>query len=90
MAKQEAEKIKSEKQDEIEKLKAKLADMETKSQLMASEHRLAYLDGMHSMDKWEAKSFLESTFEKEAEGARKDRLKQKFRERQKNNSFSQR
>ncbi|KAL7554497.1 hypothetical protein ACHAWF_018088 [Thalassiosira exigua] len=94
LAKQEAEKIKSEKQDEIDKLKAKLADMETKSQLMASEHRLAYLDGMHSqnicMDKWEAKSFLESTFEKDAEGARKDRLKQKFRERQKNNSFSQR
>ena len=85
LAKQEAEQIKSDKQREIDSLREKLADMETKSQLMASEHRMAYLNGTRaktSFDKWEAKSFLESTFDGDDEGsAKKDRLKQKFRQR---------
>ena len=58
--------------------------METKSQMLADEHRLAYMNGNQSyLDKLEAKSFLESTFEKDREegAARKSRLKQKFRER---------
>ena len=61
--------------------------METKSQVLESEHR-RYLDGQGAkssyLDKLEAKSFLESTFDKDTEEAtaRKNRLKQKFRERQ--------
>ncbi|KAL7532634.1 hypothetical protein ACHAXR_008851 [Thalassiosira sp. AJA248-18] len=86
LAKQEAEKIKSDKQREIDNLKEKLADMETKSQLLASEHRLGYMNGGNNsyLDKLEAKSFLESTFDRDREeaAARKERLKQKFRERQ--------
>jgi len=84
LARQEAEKIKSDKQREIDNLKDKLADMETKSQFLASEHRRLTQDGKSSyLDKLEAKSFLESTYEKDSgeEAARKLRLKQKFRER---------
>ena len=64
--------------------------METKSQVLASENRLGYLNGTQSrnnsylLEKLEAKSFLDnySTFGGDVEGAaRKDRLKQKFRER---------
>merc|ERR1712194_54547 len=86
MAKHETEKIKSDKQLEIDQLKDKLADMETKSQLMASEHRqMTYFGGTQVANRsyLEAKSFLESTIEKESgeEAERKKRLKQKFRER---------
>jgi len=57
--------------------------METKSQMMQSQ----YLSGGNTRNSqlWEdSKSFLGSTFDKDVEGAkaRKDRLKQKFRERQ--------
>eukprot|EP00581_Thalassiosira_minuscula_P013317 CAMPEP_0183713662 /NCGR_PEP_ID=MMETSP0737-20130205/8443_1 /TAXON_ID=385413 /ORGANISM="Thalassiosira miniscula, Strain CCMP1093" /LENGTH=1507 /DNA_ID=CAMNT_0025942481 /DNA_START=178 /DNA_END=4701 /DNA_ORIENTATION=- len=84
LAKQEVEKIRADKQREIDNLKDELADMETKSQLLASEHhRLAYLDGRKNsyLDRLEAKSFLSTNFENGQEEARKNRLKQKFRER---------
>lgn len=59
--------------------------METKSQVLASENRLAYMNGGNAsyLDKLEAKSFLESTFDRDREegNQRKDRLKAKFRER---------
>ncbi|KAL7441475.1 LOW QUALITY PROTEIN: hypothetical protein ACHAXM_011522 [Skeletonema potamos] len=82
MAKQEAEKIKVEKQREIDLLKEKLARMESKSIVLANSdnHRLV----AHSsyLDKLDAKSIIESSFDREPEGARaaaKSRLKQKFR-----------
>ena len=85
MAKQMAEQINVEKQREIDNLKEKLVELETKSQLMASENRQQFYDGKannasHFLD--DAKSFLESTFDKSAEdAARKNRLKQQFRQR---------
>jgi len=86
LAKNETEKIKSDKQFEIDHLKDKLSDMETKSQLMASEHRrMTYFGGTQVANRsyLEAKSFLESTIEKDngEEEERKKRLKKKFRDR---------
>jgi hypothetical protein len=113
LAKQEAEKIKSDKQREINELKVsllfyvlmydfiaisysflfvigslqqkKLAEMETKSQILASEHQQSYLNrsqarSSHFLD--EAKSFLESTIDNDpGDKERKHRLKQQFRSR---------
>lgn len=80
LAKEETEKIRADKQFEIDQLKDKLADMETKSQLVASEHRR-----LTNRSYLEVKSFLESSIEKdnEEEVARKERLKQKFHKRNK-------
>ena len=59
--------------------------METKSQILASEHQQSYFNrtqgkSSHFLD--EAKSYLESTFDKDpGDMERKHRLKQQFRER---------
>ena len=84
LAKEEAEKITSEKQREIDVLKEKLAHMESKSIVMANENRRLVAHSSY-LDKLDAKSIIESSFDREPEGARaaaKSRLKQKFRERQ--------
>jgi hypothetical protein len=84
LAKQEAEKIKAEKQHEIDLLKEKLAQMEAKSIVLAGQNRRLVTHSSY-LDKLDAKSIIESSFDKEPEGARaaaKNRLKQKFRERQ--------
>lgn len=86
LAKQEAEKVKAEKQQEIDVLKEKLAHMESKSIVLAnSENQRLVAQGKSYLDKLDAKSIIESSFDREPEGARaaaKNRLKQKFRERQ--------
>ena len=86
LAKQEAEKVKTEKQQEIDLLKEKLAHMESKSIVLAnSENQRLVAQGKSYLDKLDAKSIIESSFDREPEGARaaaKSRLKQKFRERQ--------
>ena len=82
--KEEAEKITTEKQREIDVLKEKLAHMESKSIVMANENRRLVAHSSY-LDKLDAKSIIESSFDREPEGARaaaKSRLKQKFRERQ--------
>ncbi len=84
LAKEEAEKITTEKQCEINVLKEKLAHMESKSIVMANENRRLVAHSSY-LDKLDAKSIIESSFDREPEGARaaaKSRLKQKFRERQ--------
>lgn len=84
LAKEEAEKITTEKQREIDVLKEKLAHMESKSIVMANENRRLVAHSSY-LDKLDAKSIIESSFDREPEGARaavKSRLKQKFRERQ--------
>ena len=57
--------------------------METMSQLMADKHRQLYTTQAKTANYLDdAKSFLESTFDKDTEdAARKNRLKQQFRER---------
>ncbi|KAL7504877.1 hypothetical protein ACHAXN_002426 [Cyclotella atomus] len=83
LAKQEAEKIKSEKQREIDDLKNKLAEMETQSQHMASRYS-SFMAGSSYLDKIDAKSILEGSFDRDMEDARqaaRDRAKLKFRER---------
>jgi hypothetical protein len=85
LAKQEAEKIKAEKQREIDLLKEKLARMESKSVVLANSENHRLVAHSSYLDKLDAKSIIESSFDREPEGARaaaKSRLKQKFRERQ--------
>jgi len=80
LAKQEAEMVKAEKQREIDELKEKLSEMETKSQILTSQ----YIGSTSYLDKLEAKSILGSTFDKDIEDAReaaRDRVKTKFRQR---------
>ena len=66
-------------------IQKKLAEMETKSQILASEHQQSYLNrsqakSSHFLD--EAKSFLESTIDNDpGDKERKHRLKQQFRNR---------
>ena len=82
LAKQEAENIKLDKQREIDELKRRLVDMETMSQL--SERHQLYYNGIQTNTSYfldDAKSFLESTFDRDKEEDRKNRLKQQFRER---------
>lgn len=57
--------------------------METKSQLLASEHHRSLEAKSSSFYLDDAKSFLESTFDKHSaeDSARKNRLKLKFRDR---------
>ncbi|KAL3788293.1 hypothetical protein HJC23_002867 [Cyclotella cryptica] len=87
LAKQEAEKIKSEKQREIDELKEKLSEMESQSQHLASRYSsiLAGSQIRNSyLDKIDAKSILEGSFDRDMEDAReaaRDRVKLKFRER---------
>jgi len=86
LAKQQAEQMQFDKQREIDELKNKLAEMETKSQLMAAENRKLYYGGTQVSASFfldDAKSFLGSTFDKEAEETRKQKLKSKFKERKK-------
>ena len=86
LARQHAEQMQFDKQREIEELKNKLAEMETKSQLMAAENRKLYYGGTQASASFfldDAKSFLGSTFDKEAEETRKQKLKSKFKERRK-------
>jgi len=91
-AKLEAERVSAEKQREIDLLKQKLAEMETRSEYLASENRRLAMGssfvggGTQSrnsyLDKLEAKSFLNSTFDKDLEEARsaaKERAKQRFK-----------
>jgi hypothetical protein len=61
----------------------KLAEMETQSQILASEHQKSFYDRQAKSSSFldEAKSFLESTFEKEDATRKKNRLKQQFHER---------
>lgn len=85
LAKQEVEKIKDEKQREIDLLKEKLAHMESKSMILANTESQRLVAHTSYLEKLDAKSIIESSFEREPEGARaaaKSRLKQKFRERQ--------
>jgi len=85
LAKQEAEKVKAEKQREIDLLKEKLAHMESKSIVLANSENQRLAAHTSYLDKLDAKSIIESSFDREPEGARaaaKSRLKQKFRERQ--------
>ena len=60
--------------------------MESKSVVLAnSENQRLVAQGKSYLDKLDAKSIIESSFDREPEGARaaaKSRLKQKFRERQ--------
>jgi hypothetical protein len=109
LAKQEAEKIKAEKQREIDDLKVslyeisqltnicmpadnshkcnihvqdKLAEMETQSQHLASRYS-SFLAGSSYLDKIDAKSILEGSFDRDMEDARqaaRDRAKLKFRQ----------
>jgi len=85
LAKQQAEQMQFDKQREIDELKNKLAEMETKSQLMAAENRKLYYGGGTQVSASffldDAKSFLGSTFDKEAEETRKQKLKSKFKQR---------
>ena len=86
LAKQEAEKVNAEKQHEIDLLKEKLARMEeSKSVVLANSENNRLVAHRSYLDKLDAKSIIESSFDREPEGARaaaKSRLKQKFRERQ--------
>ena len=86
LAKQEAEKVNAEKQHEIDLLKEKLARMEeSKSVVLANSENHRLVAHRSYLDKLDAKSIIESSFDREPEGARaaaKSRLKQKFRERQ--------
>ena len=85
LAKQEAEKIKAEKQSEIDLLKEKLAHMESKSLVLANSENQRLATHTSYLDKLDAKSIIESSFDREPEGARaaaKSRLKKRFRERQ--------
>ena len=83
MARQQAEQMQFDKQREIDELKTKLSEMETKSQLMAAENRKLYYGSQVSASFFldDAKSFLGSTFDKEAEETRKQKLKSKFKQR---------
>jgi len=87
LAKQQAEQMQFDKQREIDELKNKLVEMETKSQLMAAENRKLYYGGGTQVSASffldDAKSFLGSTFDKDAEETRKQKLKSKFKERRK-------
>jgi len=82
LAKQETEQIKSLKQLEIDQLKNQLAELETKSQILASENRRFVSVGKKKpsyLDNFEAKSLLESTFEKDVESASRSRVKERFK-----------
>jgi hypothetical protein len=61
----------------------KIAEMETQSQILASEHQKSFYDKQVKSSSFldEAKSYLESTFEKEDTAKKKQRLKQQFHER---------
>jgi len=86
LARQQAEQMQFDKQREIDELRNKLAEMETKSQLMAAENRKLYYGGTQVSASFfldDAKSFLGSTFDKEAEETRKQKLKSKFKDRRK-------
>lgn len=82
LAKQETEQIKSQKQLEIDQLKNQLAQLETTSQILASENRRFMSIGKKKpsyLDNFEAKSLLESTFEKDVESASRSRVKERFK-----------
>ena len=79
MAKEEIEKIKFEKQREIDILKQKLDEMETQSQHLASRYSTV-LAGSSYLDKIDAKSILLGSFDRDMEDGRQA-AKMKFRQR---------
>ena len=82
LAKKETEQIKSQKQLEIDQLKSQLAELETTSQILASENRRFMSIGTKKpsyLDNFEAKSLLGSTFDKDVETASRSRVKERFK-----------
>ena len=81
MAKEEIEKIKMEKQREIDNLKQKLDEMETQSQHLASRYSTV-LAGSSYLDKIDAKSILLESFDRDREMEDgRQAAKMKFRQR---------
>lgn len=82
LAKKETEQIKSQKQLEIDQLKSQLAELETTSQILASENRRFMSIGTKKpsyLDNFEAKSLLGSNFDKDVETASRSRVKERFK-----------